>query len=120
MTIVFLIWQGPWGPEPLYAEKIKAYTTTTERKSFEELVWPQRKTFQVSGGYKAPTKTRKTISTTEIFPLWPPFFRQRKVLHWSRAVYAFFFPAYELNQREKNKELKKEIGKGSFVREGFE
>ena len=37
-------------------------------------------------------KTRNTTSTTEIFPLWPPFFSQRKVLHWSRAVYAFFFP----------------------------
>ena len=42
---------------------------------------------------KTPMKTRKTISTTEIFPLWTPFFRQRKVLHWSGAVYAFFFPA---------------------------
>ena len=71
----------------------KAYTTTTERKSFGELFWPQRETFQAGGGYKNPIKPRKTISTTEIFPLWTPFFLQRKVLHWSRAVYGFFFPA---------------------------
>ena len=78
----------------LSREEKKAYTTTTERKSFGELFWSQRKTFQAGGGYKNPMKTRKTISTTEIFPLWPPFFfRQRKVLHWSRAVCAFFFPA---------------------------
>ena len=57
------------------------------------LFWTKRKTFQAGGGYKNPINTRKTISTTEIFPLWPPFFRQRKVLHSSRAVYAFFFPA---------------------------
>ena len=35
------------------AEKKKAYKTTTERKSFGELFWPQRKTFQAGGGYKA-------------------------------------------------------------------
>ena len=63
------------------------------QKSLGELFWPQRKTFQIGGGYRNPMKTRKAIPTTEIFPLWPPFFfRQRKVLHWSRAVYAFFFP----------------------------
>ena len=63
-----------------------------EKIFFGELSWPQRKTFQ-AGGYKNPIKTKKTISTTEIFALWPSFFRQRKVPHWSRAVYAFFFPA---------------------------
>ena len=68
------------------------YTTTTERKSFGELFWPQRKTFQAGGGHKSPIKTRKAIFTTEIFPLGTPFFLQRKVLHWSRAVYGFFFP----------------------------
>ena len=77
----------------LTTEKKKAYTTTTERKSFGELFWPQKKTFRVSGGYKIPMKAGKTISTTEISPLWPPFFFwPKKVLHWSRAVYAFFFP----------------------------
>ena len=53
------------------AEKRKAYTTTTERKSFEELLWPQRKAFQVGGGYKNPMKTWKTMSTTKIFPVAP-------------------------------------------------
>ena len=56
------------------AEKKKAHTTTTQRKSFGELFWPERQTFQAGGGYKNPMKTRKTISTTEIFPLWTPFF----------------------------------------------
>ena len=41
------------------SEKKKAYTTTTKRKSFGELFWPQRETFQAGGGYKNPTKTRK-------------------------------------------------------------
>ena len=81
-------------------EKKKAYTTTTKRLSFEELFWCQRKTFQAGGGYKNPIKIRKTISTTEIFPLWPPFFRQSKVLLWSRAVYAFFFPAKTVTARD--------------------
>ena len=49
--------------------------------------------------YKNLMKTRKAISTTEIFPLWPPFFRQRTVLHWSRAVYVFFFPELGCNQK---------------------
>ena len=75
----------------------KAYTTTTERKSFGELFWPQRRTFQAGGGYKNPIKIRKAISTTDIFPLWTPFVLQRKVLHWIRAVYGFFFPALGLN-----------------------
>ena len=30
----------------LISEKKKKYTTTTERKSFGELLWPQRKAFQ--------------------------------------------------------------------------
>ena len=55
-------------------------------------IWPHSKTVQVGGGYKKPYKNQETTSTTEIFSLWPPIFRQRKVLHWSRAVYAFFFP----------------------------
>ena len=37
----------------------KAYTTTTERKSFGELFWPQRKTFQAGGGYKNPRKNQE-------------------------------------------------------------
>ena len=57
-----------------YTEKKKAHTTTTERNAFGELFWPQRKTFQAGGGYKIPIQTRKAVSTTEIFPLWTPFF----------------------------------------------
>ena len=43
----------------LYAEKKKAYTTTTERKSFGELFSPQRKHFQAGGGYKNPLKKQE-------------------------------------------------------------
>ena len=55
----------------LAAEKKKACTITTERKSFGKLFWPQRKTFQAGGGYKNPIKTRKTISTAEAFLCGP-------------------------------------------------
>ena len=84
-------------------EKKKADTTTTERKSFGELFWPQGKTFQAGGGYKNPIKTKKAISTTEIFPLWTPFLSEKKVLHRSRAVYAFgvcfLFPSSKCNRK---------------------
>ena len=68
-------------------EKKKTYTTTTERKSFGELFWPQRRTFQAGGSYKNPIKNQENHINHRIFPLWPPFFGQRKVPHWSRAVY---------------------------------
>ena len=55
-------------------------------------------------------KTRNTRSTTEIFPLWPSFFRQREVLHWSRVVYAFFCPAKRSKENRKNKKGKKKQG----------
>ena len=76
---------------PLSGKK-KAYTTTTERKSFGELFWLQRKTFQASGGYKNPIKTRKTISTTEIFPLWTPFFSAKKSSALEQGGVCFLFP----------------------------
>ena len=78
------------GDEDLREEK--AYTTTTERKSFGELFWPQRKTFQAGGGYKNPIKTRKTISTTEIFPLWPPFFSGKESSALEQGGVCFLFP----------------------------
>ena len=79
--------------------KKKAYNTTTERASCGELFWTQRRAFQAGGRYRKPIKTKENRSTTEIFPLWPPFlFRQREVPHWSRAVYAFFFPVVGLPQ----------------------
>ena len=74
-------------------EKKKAYTTTTERKSFGELFWPQRKTFQAGGGYKNPIKTRKAISTTEIFPLWTPFFSAKKSSALEQGGVCFLFPS---------------------------
>ena len=79
--------------------KKKAYTTTTERKSFGELFWPQRKTFQAGGRYQNPIKTKKTISTTEIFPLWPPCFCSAKESSsLEQGGVCFLFPSIELHQ----------------------
>ena len=66
----------------------KMYTTTTERKSFGELFLASKKNFPGRWWIQKPYENQETISTTEILPLWPPFFLQRKVLHWRRAVYA--------------------------------
>ena len=84
---------GPKMPKKnLKNREEKAYTTTTERKSLGELFWPQRKTFQAGGGYKNPVKTRKTISTTEIFPLWAPFFSAKKSSALEQGGVCFLFP----------------------------
>ena len=72
-------------------EDKSVYTTTTERKSFGELFWPRRKPFQAGGGYKNPIKTRKTISTTEIFPLWTPFFSAKKSSALEQGGVCFLF-----------------------------
>ena len=69
------------------AEKKKTYTTTTERKSFGELFWSQRKTFQAGGGYKNPIKTTKT-NDRNLSSVDPIFGLQRKILYWSRALYS--------------------------------
>ena len=66
--------------------------TTTERKSFGELFWPQRKTFQVGGGYKNPMKTRKTISTTEIFLCGPHFVSAKKSSALEHGGVCFLLP----------------------------
>ena len=87
--------EKPSRKNPL-AEKKKAYTTTTERKSFGELFWPQRKTFQTGGGYKKPMKTRKTISTTAIFPLCPPPFSAKKSSALEQGGVCFVFPSLGL------------------------
>ena len=72
----------------------KAYTTTTERKSLGELFWPQRETFQAGGGYENRMKTRKTISTTEIFPLRAPnFFSAKKSSALEQGGVWFLFPS---------------------------
>ena len=54
--------------------------------------WPQRKTLQAGGGYKNPIKTRKTISTTEIFPLWTPFFSAKTSSALEQGGVWFLFP----------------------------
>ena len=55
-----------------------------------------KKTFQAGGGYKKPLKkTRKTqIHHRNLSSVDPFFFLQRKVLHWSKVVYACLFPSY--------------------------
>ena len=69
----------------------RRYTTTSKRKSFGELFWPQRNTFQAGGNTK---KTRKTISTTEIFPLWPPFFSAKKSSSLEQCGVCCLFKAF--------------------------
>ena len=82
----------PWSSSPCCRQgRKKAYTTSTERKSLDNFSSLKR-TFQASGGYENPIKTRQTRSTTEIFPLWTHFFSQKQVPHLSRVVYGFFFP----------------------------
>ena len=50
------------------------------------------------GGYKIPMKTRKTISTTEIFPLWPPFLSAKKSSALEQGgVCSLFFPVFGVN-----------------------
>ena len=85
-------------------EKKKAYTTTTARKPFGELFWPQRKTFQVGGGYKNPIKTRKTISTTEIFPLWTPCFPAKKCSALEQGGVCFLFPSTQISGKRSRSE----------------
>ena len=76
-------------------------TTTTERKSFGELSWPQTRTFQAGGRYKNPIKARKPYLPPKSLLCGPHSFRHRKVPHLSRAVYAFFFPVFALLRPEK-------------------
>ena len=63
------------------------------KKIIWRLCWPQRKTFEVGGRYKKPIKPGKPCLSPKSFLCGPHFFRQRKVPHWSRAVYALFFSA---------------------------
>ena len=72
----------------------------SKRKSFGELFWSQRKNFQMSGGYKIPMKTRRTISTTEIFPLWTPFFSGKKSSALEQGGVCFLFPSVYFGLRE--------------------
>ena len=45
---------------------------------------------------KPPNKNQETHIHHRKFPQWTPFFLQRKILHWSRAVYVFFFTVEKL------------------------
>ena len=61
------------------AEKKQAYTTTTERKSFGELFWPHRKTFQAGGGYTKPYKNQENhIHHRNLSSVDPIFFCKEK------------------------------------------
>ena len=82
----------------LFAEKKNVHDHHRKKIIWKTFLASKRNTFQVGGGYQNPMKTRKTISTTESFLCGPHFFWQRKVLHWSRAVYAFFFPVFGQNR----------------------
>ena len=94
----------------IFTEKKKAYTTTTERNSFGELFWPQRKPFQAGGGYKNPMKTTKTISTTEIFPLWPPFFcSAKKSSALEQGCVCFLFPSFRKQHLQRRKRFDGEL-----------
>ena len=62
----------------------------------KENLLPQRKTFQAGGGYKNPIKTRKTISTTEIFPLWTPYSSAKKNSALEQGGVWFLFPRITL------------------------
>ena len=48
---------------------------------------------------KNPIKTRKTISTTEIFPLWTPFFSAKKSSALEQGSVCFLFPSPLTNVR---------------------
>ena len=78
----------------LKSEKKKAYTTTTERKSFGELFWPQRKTFQAGGEYKNPIKTRENhIHHQNLSSVGPTFFCKEKFCTGAGRCMVAFFPA---------------------------
>ena len=68
---------APWNLLRPFREE-KAYTTTTERNSFGQLGCENQENH---------------IYHRNLSSVAPIFVWQRKVLHWSRAVYAFFFPA---------------------------
>ena len=72
----------------------KAYTTTTERKIFWGTFLASKKNFPGRWWIQKPDETRKTISTTKIFPLWPPFFfGKEKFCTGAGRCMLSFFPA---------------------------
>ena len=45
-------------------------------------------------------KTRKPISTTEIFPLWPPFFSEKKRSALEQGGVCFPFSRFSLEKKD--------------------
>ena len=73
------------------------------KKSFGELFWSQKKTFQAGGRYKKPYKTQEShIHHWKSFLCGAHFLRERKVPYWSRALYAFFFQAMVCTLKKKS------------------
>ena len=91
------------------AEKKKAYTTTTERKSFGELFWPQRITFQVGGGYQKPYENQeKHIYHRNLSSVAPIFFGKEKFFTGAgRCMLSLkiFFPGKDPNPQDKIQHL---------------
>ena len=77
-----------WNRTP---EKKKAYTTTTERKSFGELSGLKEKLPRPVVDTR-PYKNQENHIHHRNLSSVDPIFLLRKVLHWSRAVYGFFSP----------------------------
>ena len=73
-----------------YSEKKKADTTTTERKYFGELFWPQRKTFQASGRYKALQNQENHIYHRNLSSAAPIYFQQEKFFTGARRCMLYF------------------------------
>ena len=79
------------------AAEMEVYTTTTERKYFGELFWPQRKTFQAGGRYKNPIKPGRTDLPPKSFLCGPHFFGNKKFLIGALRCMLSFFPMLQCN-----------------------
>ena len=89
----------------LGAETKKTYTTTTERKSFGEPFWPQRKTFQAGGRYNPPPQKKKKENhiyhqnLSSVDPIFHIFGKEEKFLTGAGRCMLSFFPV-EMWQRK--------------------
>ena len=68
----------PWPEISVCLQRRKSVHNHHRKKTIWRTFLASKKTFQAGGGYKNPIKTKKTISTTEIFPLCTPFFSAKK------------------------------------------
>ena len=91
-----------WDSRPPCTEKKKAYTTNIERKSFGELFWPQRKTFQAGGGYKNPMKTGKTYIYHRNLSSVAPIFSAKKSSALEQGGVCFLLPSLQSSVSPKN------------------